>query len=163
MTLYLETPDGFTRWAGEAIGDVCHPLNIEQLWPADALEAIGVWRDDMIAPAASVPDGKVITGTTVERVGGVVTFVHTLEDYVVPVPQAVTRRQARLALLSAGFLELVETAIDGMEEPARTAAKIEWEDATEIRRDHSLITSLADELGMSDAEVDALFIAASGI
>lgn len=167
MTLYLEKPDGFVVWAGQPIGEgedaVRYPPNIEQLWPAQDLEAIGLWRDDMIAPADPVPEGKMAVSTTVQRVNGVVTFAHELEDYSRPVPQSVTRRQARLALLAAGILPAVETAIDGMDEPARTAAKIEWEDATEIRRDHALIANLAVELKLSDAQLDELFIAASEI
>ncbi|WP_430438988.1 hypothetical protein [Shinella sp.] len=165
MTLYLEQPSGdFTPWDGATfINDVLHPPNIEQLWAAQDLQAIGLWRDDMIAPAADVPAGKIIVATDVKRVDGIVTFSHTLEDVPVYVPQSVTRRQARLALLAAGLLTAVEAAIEGMDEPARTAAKIEWEDATEIRRDHALIASLAVELNLSSDQLDELFIAASEI
>lgn len=165
MTLYREHPPGaFSPWDGATfINEVLHPPNIEQIWPAQDLEAIGLWRDDMIGPADPVPEGKIAVATTVQRVDGVVTFVHELEDYSPPVPQSITRRQARLALLSAGLLQAVEGAIDGMDEPARTAAKIEWEDATEIKRDHALIANLSVELNLSSEQLDELFIAASEI
>ncbi|MCA0341117.1 MAG: hypothetical protein LCH99_15500 [Proteobacteria bacterium] len=87
MTLYREAPGPFPVWAGEAIDGITHPLNIEQMWSAQDLEAIGLWRDDMIAAAGEVPEGKIVTATTVERVGEVVQFVHTLEDAPVYVPE----------------------------------------------------------------------------
>lgn len=86
MTLYREASGPFPVWIGEAIGGVCHPRSIEQHWSAQELEAIGLWRDDMIAAADAVPEGKVITATTVERVGEVVQFVHALGDAPVYVP-----------------------------------------------------------------------------
>lgn len=162
MTLYREAPGPFPVWAGERINDVLYPRNIEQLWPAQELEAVGLWRDDMIAPAGDVPEGKISTGRTVERVNGVVTFVHVLEDAPPPsAPQSISMRQARLALLSAGLLSQVEAAIDGLEEPERTAARIEWEYATELRRDHALIAALAAEVNLTEEQVDDLFVAAA--
>lgn len=85
MTLYRENPPGaFAPWRGERIGEgdeaVSYPLHIEQLWPANELEAIGLWRDDMIASADAIPHGKQVVSTNVARVEGVVKFVHTLED-----------------------------------------------------------------------------------
>lgn len=165
MTLLLETGEGFVPYVDQLIGEppARHPPNVEQLWSAQDLEAIGLWRDDMIAPADDVPEGKFVTETTVQRVDGVAKFVNTLADIVIPVPVSVTRRQARLALLQAGLLDLVEVAIEAMPEPARSAARIEWEDATEIRRDHALIAALADEVGLTSERLDELFIAAARI
>lgn len=162
MTLYREHPPGaFTPWDGTTrIGGVLYPLHIEQLWPVEDLAAIKLFVPE---EAEAPPEGKVATETTVVRVGGVVKFVHTLEDYVEPVPQSVTRRQARLALLQAGLLDLVETAIESMDEPARSAARIEWEDATEIRRDHALIAALAAEVELTDEQIDNLFKAAAAL
>lgn len=79
--LYLESTDGFTPWAGEAIDDVRHPLIIESVWSGEELAAIGLYKP---AAADPVPDGKVIASTSVERVGGVVTFVNVLEDAPAP-------------------------------------------------------------------------------
>lgn len=165
MTLYLETLDGFVVWTGQPIGDgddaVCHPLHIEQLWSAGQLADRGLY---IPAEADPVPEGKVVTATTVERVGEVVQFVHTLEDAPPPaVPQSISMRQARLALLGAGLLATVETSIDNLEEPDRSAARIEWEYATEMRRDHHLIAALAAEMQLSESQIDDLFIAAAGL
>jgi hypothetical protein len=164
MTIYREAPGPFPVWIGEAIDGITHPLNIEQLWSAQELEAIGLWRDDMIAPADDVPEGKVSTGRTVERVNGVVTFVHVLEDAPAPVvPVSISMRQARLALLQAGLLSAVEAAINDLTEPDKSAARIEWEYATEMRRDHALIAALAAEMQLSEQQIDGLFIAAAAL
>ena len=65
----------------------------------------------------------------------------------------VTPRQARLALLGAGLLDEVETAVTN----AGGAAKITWDYATQIRRTDPLVTILGTALGLSDAQIDALF------
>lgn len=79
------------------------------------------------------------------------------------VPQAVTMRQARLALLGAGLLDDVQTAINAMEEPAKSAAQITWDHSTEVQRDNGLVAQLAPALGLTSAQVDALFIAAAAL
>lgn len=75
--LYLETTDGFSRWTGEAINGVRYPMSIEKHWTTEDLAAIDLYAP---APAAAVPNGKVVTATTVQRIDGVVQFVNTLED-----------------------------------------------------------------------------------
>lgn len=91
-----------------------------------------------------------------------VTVIKTKADqeaeYLAPkVPEVVTMRQARLALLQANLLTAVQDAIaNGSDE----AMKIEWEYATEVRRDWASLISLAAALNMSDAELDGLFILA---
>lgn len=77
------------------------------------------------------------------------------------VPEAVTMRQARLALLGAGLLTLVEAALNSLPSPHREAAQIEWEYALDVRRDHPLILSLKSSLGLSDPDLDNLFIQAA--
>ena len=44
-----------------------------------------------------------------------------------PVPQSVTMRQARLALLQAGKLQAVNNAISSMTCPQGESARIEWD------------------------------------
>ena len=80
-----------------------------------------------------------------------------------PVPPEVTMRQARLALLGAGLLDGVTAAIDALPEPTRTAARIEWEYSTTVQRHRGLVLQLGTALGMSSAQLDALFIAAGNI
>ena len=74
------------------------------------------------------------------------------------VPKVISMRQARLALLDAGLLATVESAIaNGLDE----AMKIEWEYATEVRRDWSSLIALTEALGMTSQELDDLFQLAS--
>jgi hypothetical protein len=84
------------------------------------------------------------------------------EDRPPPPPEAVTARQARLALLGAGLLDNVDAALATISDPqARRAAEIEWEYALEIRRDSPLVAELAPLLGLTDEQVDDLFRAAA--
>lgn len=80
-----------------------------------------------------------------------------------PIPEVVSMRQARLALLGAGLLSQVDGAIDQMDEPQQSEARIEWEYATELRRHHPLIVALGAALELDDEAIDALFVQAAGI
>lgn len=80
-----------------------------------------------------------------------------------PVPQSVTMRQARLALLSAGLLDAIDAGIAAMPSPQREAAQIEWDYATDVQRDNPLVAGLAEAMGMTSEDIDGLFIAASQI
>ena len=73
-------------------------------------------------------------------------------------PKVVTMRQARLALLQSGLLQTVTDAIaNGTDE----AMKIEWEYATEVKRDWGSLITLVTQLGITDLQLDDLFQLAS--
>lgn len=76
-----------------------------------------------------------------------------------PVPVEVTRFQARAALFNAGLLNQAAA----LAEEAGGIAYIAWIDAQGFRRDSPTIAALAPGLGLDDADLDALFIAASQI
>lgn len=75
------------------------------------------------------------------------------------VPVSVSMRQARLALLGAGLLSTVQTFIN----TAPEATQIEWDYATDIWRDRDLVVGIGSTLGLTDAQIDALFIQAAAI
>lgn len=77
------------------------------------------------------------------------------------VPESVTMRQARLALLAAGKLTHVQTAIDALPEPQKTAARIEWEYSSAVNRNSEFVEVLGKLLGLDSDGIDNLFIAAS--
>lgn len=81
----------------------------------------------------------------------------------VAVPVEITMRQARLALLGAGKLTAVDAAIAAMPEPQKSAAKIEWEYSNTVQRHNGFVSALGPALGLTDAEVDALFIAGAAL
>lgn len=77
------------------------------------------------------------------------------------VPQQVTRRQGRLALLEVGKLDDVEAAIAAIADPAeRRAAEIEYE-ADTWERSNAFLQSMWAQLGGTESELDSLFILAS--
>lgn len=80
-----------------------------------------------------------------------------------PVPTSVPRRQGRRALLDAGLLATADALIAAMPSPARERAKIDWDDAQTFDRDNPLLIQLASALGLDDAAIDALFVAAAAV
>ena len=75
-----------------------------------------------------------------------------------PVPEVITPRQAKIALLQAGLLDDVEAAIAAIpDETTRRIAQVEWEYAQEVRRDWPLLVAVAGQMGLSDEQVDELF------
>lgn len=77
-----------------------------------------------------------------------------------PAPVArVTPRQARLALKSAGLL----TAVTDWIALADEETQIDWEYATEIRRDWPPIAACATALGLTETQLDDLFTLAAAL
>ena len=70
-----------------------------------------------------------------------------------PVPQQVTMRQARLALLSAGLLDDVEMVIAA----AGRAAQLEWEYAAVVDRSNPAVAAVQQQEALTDAQIDDLF------
>ena len=70
-----------------------------------------------------------------------------------PVPQQVSMRQARLALLGAGLLDDVEAVISA----AGRAAQLEWEYAAVVDRSNTAVAIVQQQQGMADAQIDDLF------
>ena len=67
-------------------------------------------------------------------------------------------RQYRLALLQAGLLSVVSAAIESLPSPQKEAAQIEWEYSQEVQRHHRLVPLMGAALGLSEEQIDQLFI-----
>lgn len=79
------------------------------------------------------------------------------------IPTSITRRQARLALLHAGKLAAVESAIATIADPIhQMAAQIEYENAT-WERGNPWIEQLGAQIGLTPADIDQLFITAANL
>lgn len=76
---------------------------------------------------------------------------------VVVVPAAISAVQARLALNRAGLREAAETAIAQADQDVRDL----WEYAATLHRDHPVLRALAAAVGLTDAQLDDLFIQAA--
>ena len=117
--------------------------------PEDAVE---ITKAEHTALLAGQAEGKRI----VPDAGGV-PVLQEPPPFVAPDVGQVTMRQARLALLESGKLDLVAPAIDQLSEPDRTKARIEWEFAQDVRKDWPLIQVLAPSIGLDAAALTALF------
>lgn len=84
-------------------------------------------------------------------------------DPVIYIPQEVTMRQARLALLENGLLANVQPAINSLPEPDKTKAQIEWEYSNALQRSNPFVAVLGAALGLSSQDLDDLFIQASAL
>jgi hypothetical protein len=82
----------------------------------------------------------------------------------VVVPQAVTRRQAKQALVLNGKLASVQPAITAITDATqRSLMQIEWDDSQEFVRSRSTLIQIGAAIGLDAAGLDALFIQASGL
>ena len=80
------------------------------------------------------------------------------------VPQSVTPRQIRLALLRIGLTEaMIDGAIATLPSPNKEVASITWKVSTEFHRDNPMVPLLAQMLNKSPAELDQLWILASSL
>jgi hypothetical protein len=78
----------------------------------------------------------------------------------VPPYAAVSPLQARRALRAAGIYDQVVAAIEQLADADLSDA---WEYATEWRRSDPWIATLGAGLGLTDGQIDGLFIAAHGL
>lgn len=88
------------------------------------------------------------------------------EPYVEPeveevIPTTITMRQARLALLAAGKLSQVDAAIATLPSPQKEQAKIAWDYSSEVQRSNGVAQLLGPMLGLTEEQIDDLFLAGS--
>ena len=128
-----------------------------------ALLAGTLWRlekDDTAQAWVAIEDNSTIERFNFTRADFPDAQPPALPEYVpavVAVPEVVTMRQARLALLGAGPLAQVNTAVANMPGAEGDAARIEWEYAQEVRRDSPLVAALSAAFGWTGAQLDDLF------
>lgn len=78
------------------------------------------------------------------------------------IPKVVSQRQLRTQLLLDGFdLNDVQLAINELTEPNKSIAQIAWDYAITFERDSPLLMCLASNLGLTQNEVDTIFLNAS--
>lgn len=79
------------------------------------------------------------------------------------VPQVVTMRQATQALILAGLDDDVEALLAAMPGTEGKLARAEWAKSQVVERNRPLVVQMGAALGLSDADVDQLFITAAGL
>lgn len=113
--------------------------------------------------------GKIAVPLAIELVDGLWTQLWVVRDATSEeiemtkprVPSEVSMRQARLALLAKGLLDLVEPAIDSLEIRNREIARIEWDYSSTVYRHRPLVNVIGLKLGLDDGALDQLFITAA--
>lgn len=134
-----------------------------------ALLAGTLWRlekDDTAQAWVTIEDNSTIERFNFTRADFPDAQPPALPEYVpvvVAVPEVVTMRQARLALLGADLLAQVNAAVANMPGTEGDAARIEWEYAQEVRRDSPLVAGLSAALGLTDETLDNLYKVAAGL
>lgn len=80
------------------------------------------------------------------------------------IPQQVTRAQGKAALITSGLWSDVESYVDSITDPTEKAlALVALNDTTHWQRTSPFLNSAAVALGLSDEDLDNLFIQASEI
>lgn len=129
-----------------------------------------LWRlekDDTAQAWVAIEDNSTIERFNFTRADFPDAQPPALPEYVpavVVVPEVVTMRQARLALLQMGNLDAAEAAIDSIPDATlRRAAQIEWEYAQGIKRNSPLVQQVVSALQINDQQLDDLFSLAGSL
>lgn len=76
-----------------------------------------------------------------------------------PIPTLVNRFQARAALVQAGYFDAVDAYMATL--PKTALQRMAWDDAANFDRTSTTLAAMQKMLGLSDAQVDELFVAAT--
>lgn len=163
MTLYIEQNNTFVEWIGQEISGVRYPLDIETWSDADLLE-LNLYKPQ---EADEIPEGKVSTGMTVQRVNGIVKFVHTLEDVLVstnPVDYPLLPWQFKAMVLYLNKKDAIQTAIDTISDDLeRAVAQSRYENASSYVYDDPLMQSIRIAVGLSEEDLTSAWMIAKDL
>ena len=109
---------------------------------------------DVTAPAFQA---WVARGNSPSAIDTMDNLAAVLADVGVPPFAPVTPLQARKALRQMGMIDTVNATVAA----ASADVKDAWEFASEVRRDDPMLQALQAQLGLTQAQVDALFVLAS--
>lgn len=139
--------------------------------PAMAGWSQGDYSLHKIHPAEPIPEGKIVTDTSVELVDGLWTYVHTLEDEPTPTPEELraqmpdkTPREFRDILIDKGILtdadpDEVTAAIQQIPfDIERTKALNAWEYMTVAKRSDPYIDMIGALFDLSPEDIDILWM-----
>jgi len=154
--LYQKNGNTFSPWVGAPVDDVLYPLNIEQLWSDGELAAINLYR--LVTP--DVPAGKVVTGQSVENVNGLPTVVYTLAD--APLPDLAPYQFFSMLELS-GKKAALDAFINALPAPANIVARAKLDRSLVFHRDNDLVLAAQQALGLTDQQLDTLWLQAAAL
>jgi hypothetical protein len=125
-------------------------------YPDDPDEIYGIPYGTTRTPTPEIPEGMYAYW-----VGNGWELTDAEPPPIVPVkfvPEFITKYQAKMALLEYDLFDQVEEYVKNSD---NTALKISWYDATNFYRDNQFISSLAEQFGLTQEQVDDLFILAN--
>lgn len=150
-------------------------MNIYALFTSEGLPQ-GFWADDIWEPQADGSRHSAIPTEAVKITGaqhfefisnqgrrqwdGAAVVPYTPPPVEPPFPSVVSASQAKIALLNAGLLDEVEAIVAA--HPYRIV-RIWYADANQWERGNPYVQALGVEMGLDDAAIDDLFIAASKV
>lgn len=102
---------------------------------------------------ADFPDYIDATGASIGDTWDGNTFTSSIP--ISPVPQIITRMQAKMALQQAGLLNSIQAHMDDPD--MNPMYKIAWNEAQEFSRNSPTIAALQGILGLTDESIDNLF------
>lgn len=160
--------DTLQPWAGERLNDVLYPGNIESLWSADDLAAIG-----LVTPVPfDLPEGFHIVGDArFELDGSIVRTVYDIAQDIPGVPEVLTRWQffavaaifglitqdeAQAALtgtLPQPFVDFITT----LPEDQKPLARMLLIGTQEFHRHHPFVEAFLHAKGMRDSQANAIW------
>ena len=114
-----------------------------------------IYNEGKLVPYAVTNIGTELTSPKfgIEELGDVVKIL---------IPESISKRQAKQQLLLDGKLNQVQEVIDSIsDETERMMAQLYWDDSTEFERNHPTLVGLGTALGLTEAELDMMFINAS--
>ena len=98
-------------------------------------------------------DLTLVSQEEIEELGDVVKIL---------IPESISKRQAKQQLLLDGKLGQVQEVINSIpDETERMMAQLYWDESTEFERSHPTLTEIGAALGLTEAELDMMFINAS--
>lgn len=131
MLRHIDTKE---RWNGERIDGIAHPKNIEQLWTDAELAAVGLERYEKPKPKPKPID---------------------------PLTIPLSGVQFHAMLRMTGKRDAVLAAINGMPDGIEKAvAQEKLERSWEFERNDPLLAQLAPAVGLTDKDIDSLWVQA---
>lgn len=98
-------------------------------------------------------------GTTDVQIAQIQAALQSFDFSAPSVPQSVSSMQAKVALSRAGLLSAVQSWVSSQ----NAEAQLIWGSATTFSRDSAILNGAAAALGLTQAQVDQLFITAAAI
>jgi len=96
--------------------------------------------------------------------GATYEIINTEDALPVIIPQSVTPRQFRVALIMSNIsMQSIEDMIAALPEPDQSIVRTTWEYSTVFERDNTILNNMAANMGLTQQEVDNLFILAEDL